>query len=881
MRAGILPQLVRPGTVPEIDLWRKVLVIPGVDPLLSLARAMFADDALGGELVQGDSTTPEMLAELFAAGDAEASIAPIRTALGRAAAARAARMRFAEMRPARLALAVDQAERLLLEANPAVADIFARLLSALVKNRLAYVIVALRNDGYPRFQQVEALRELRRGGAIFDLVPPGPAELEEIITRPVAACRPTLMFEMKDGRSLSDVLVSDARGPDVLVLLQMALSRLFKGEAARGDGELRFADYPGLGEAVSETAQEALMTLDSEARAQLPALILALVSDVVAEPGTEALVPAVTGFERTEFERNKPARTKLVDAFIAHRLLVTEERGAMLRARPAHEALLRIWPEAVKIIAANVAVIRVRHVLQPIVREWAAAPANHKCDYAALPPALLLGARQVMEVCGDDLAPDMRAFITQALELDAARREHETQQRTDRERAHAAEVLAASELRLFRRTVAGLAVVAVLAIVAAWQWHDAQIQRRLAETRLAAAVSTANSLVFDFAHRLRNTVGVPIALVEEILERVSKFQEALDEVSPQLLKSKADGQAELASTLLALGDTGRALARAQEARDIYRDLVQSAPGNVAFQLGLSRSEKKVGDVLLARGDLTGAYDAYSKSVDIARRQHAKDPGSADWQHDLTETENKLGDVLVAQGKIADARVAYQQALDVAKVPVVGDADSDRWESDLAWSYSKMGDLDMLEHNAQNALSDYGASLKERKELAAKDESNTARQHDVWISDNKYGNALAAEDAFKSAYDAYADGLRIARTLADEDSADTAWQHALAVSYRKVGDVLLAQGKANDALAAYQQSLAISEKLVARDAENVEWEFELIHVNWDLAKMNDHASTRFDFVIDQLKRLQAENKVAPDKADWLSRAEADRAKLASQ
>ena len=206
----------------------------------------------------------------------------------------------------------------------------------------------------------------------------------------------------------------------------------------------------------------------------------------------------------------------------------------MLRVRVAHEALLRIWPEAVKIINANATAIRVRHLLQRIVRDWAAAPAGDKRDYAALPPALLGGARQVMDLCGDDLSADMRAFISQALELDSARRESEIQQRNVHDRAQAAEALAASELRLFRRTVAGLVLVTVLALVGLWQWREAQSQRRLAETRLDAAVATANSLVSDFAYKFRHTVGVPIGLVQDILERVDKFEEDLGETTPQL-----------------------------------------------------------------------------------------------------------------------------------------------------------------------------------------------------------------------------------------------------------------------------------------------------------------------------------------------------------
>ena len=109
---------------------------------------------------------------------------------------------------------------------------------------------------------------LREAGETFDLVPPTSAELEEIVTRPVAACQPPLAFEQQPGRSLAAQLVADARGGDALPLLQMTLSRLYAAEAGRGDGVLRFADYRGMDAAVTETANEALATLNDAAKAE-------------------------------------------------------------------------------------------------------------------------------------------------------------------------------------------------------------------------------------------------------------------------------------------------------------------------------------------------------------------------------------------------------------------------------------------------------------------------------------------------------------------------------------------------------------------------------------------------------------------------------------
>ena len=80
LRAGLLPRLTLPGTIPTIDLWRVAIVAPGPDPFLSLAEALFAEAALGPELRQGTFRTRELLAKQLA-GDPDLAAAPLRDAL--------------------------------------------------------------------------------------------------------------------------------------------------------------------------------------------------------------------------------------------------------------------------------------------------------------------------------------------------------------------------------------------------------------------------------------------------------------------------------------------------------------------------------------------------------------------------------------------------------------------------------------------------------------------------------------------------------------------------------------------------------------------------------------------------------------------------------
>ena len=162
LRAGLMPKLTRPGAIPEVDLFRPVVMIPGLDPFAGLAEALLAPEAIAGELAGGRFADKAALAEALR-GDAKTAAGLIGEALDKAAEARRAAAHFDKPRPARLLLAVDQAERLFAEA-PKDADAFGALLRALAGS-VAYVLMVMRTDAYPRFQASAPLLSLRTARA--------------------------------------------------------------------------------------------------------------------------------------------------------------------------------------------------------------------------------------------------------------------------------------------------------------------------------------------------------------------------------------------------------------------------------------------------------------------------------------------------------------------------------------------------------------------------------------------------------------------------------------------------------------------------------------------------------------------------------------------
>ena len=118
--------------------------------------------------------------------------------------------------------------------------------------------------------------------------------------------------------------------------------------------------------------------------------------------------------------------------------------------------------------------------------------------------------------------------------------------------------------------------------------QQANRERDRAEQTLAAATATANGLVFDLAQRFRDTIGIPAALVKDILDRALALQDQLTksgQVTPDLKHSKASALDETASTLLAIGDTAGAMAAAQQANKSTRN---SSPPIRAMSCGNAR-----------------------------------------------------------------------------------------------------------------------------------------------------------------------------------------------------------------------------------------------------------------------------------------------------
>ena len=827
LRAGLMPKLTRPGAIPEVDLFRPVLMTPGLDPFEGLAEALLAPGALGGELAGGRFSDKAALAEALR-GDPKTAAGVIGETLDKAGEARRIAAHYDQARPARLLLAVDQAERLFAEA-PKDAEAFGALLLALA-GPTAYVVMVMRADAYARFQACAPLLALRSAGATFDLLPPTATELVEIVARPVAACEPPLAFGPSDP-SLPERLLADAKGGDALPLLQMTLEGLYVAQEARVDGILRAEDYGGMEAAVTEAANTAMAHLGEGGGKALEALIAGLVADVAPDPVTAEPIPVVVALDRDRFVKARPHRAALIDAFVEARLL-TLEGGA--RVRPTHEALLRIWPEAATLVKEMAVLIRARHALAPLAQAWVeAAPAN-KSRHLKISAPLLASGQQLEARFGEDLGAPLRPFIEAALKADAEEKARETFRTRMTIGASIAVAIAMALLAAWALSQRNAAVVAktdadTQRAIAVENEKEANRQKAAAERDLALATGAANSLVFDLAEKFRNVSGVPVSLIKSLLDRAGDLQEKLlatGQSSPALLRSQAVALDETSTTLLTIGDTKGALEAALRGSSIVETLLKRQPDSMDYQRDLSVSYDTIGDVKRDQGDLTGALKAHEDSFAIINRLAKSDPGNAGWQRDLSVSYEKVGDVKTAQGDLAGALKASEESLAIRSRLAKSEPGNAGWRRDLSVSYDKIGNVKTAHGDLTGALQAYNDSLAIADRLAKSDPGNAEWQRDLSASYESVGDVKVDQGDLAGALKAHEDSFAIIDRLAKSDPGNAGWQRDLSSSYAKIANVKTAQGDLAGALQAYEDSFAILDRLAKSNPGNTRWQRDL-------------------------------------------------------
>ncbi|WP_437757340.1 nSTAND1 domain-containing NTPase [Sorangium sp. So ce1389] len=414
-RAAVLPACAE-GALGEAASLSIATLLPGRRPLTTLASA------LEGPLGIDEASIFEAL---LAAPDEAAAY--LRHALGRAR---------------RLLIFIDQLEELVTSAEPAEADILARVFVALASRSPGVRLLAsVRSDLLGRVAGCAPGLADVLGRSLVLLGPPSADALREIVTGP--AHLKGYAFESED---VVAALVSFAGRPGALPLLQFALAALWEArdEARRLLPREALRRLGGAEGALAQHAENTLELLAPEEAAAAREVLLSL----VAENGTRRRA------SRDELIRGDGRRRAALEALLRARLLVARSSAGVEGHEIAHEALITAWPRLRDWLDDDAGARALRERIERAAAEW---------ERLGQPPEALWGRRQLAEL----------ERLTELPSSDVARAFVAASRRSER-------------LRRFRLPAAAAALT--LAAVAAW--GGARLaQHREVSTRVAARLA--------------------------------------------------------------------------------------------------------------------------------------------------------------------------------------------------------------------------------------------------------------------------------------------------------------------------------------------------------------------------------------------------------
>jgi tetratricopeptide (TPR) repeat protein len=870
--AGLLPDLTLPGMIGRVALCRQAVMRPSdkpADPVAALAHAVL-------------TALPELVGLLYGPADLVAHLnthpeqANFAIRQGLHAAALAAIPRLSEFGEARLVLVVDQMEELFTQdgMSPEAIDRFAVALGAMARSDLAWIIVTMRSDFADRLEAHPQLAALCDGPARHLLLPPTAAEIGQIVAGPAREAGLRFESDPASGIGLDEMLrEAAARQPGALPLLEFTLEQLWQGRTPGGLLTLpAYQELGGLEGAIGRRADEVLDILSDEVRNALPAMLRAMVTVGQGAQGGVAARDAALDL----FPPGSPGRA-LIDAFQAPgaRLVVADQSGR--RVRVAHEALLTHWPVAQAVVAEARADLQLRARLEMAEARWRDAPQADQPSLL-LPSGLPLSeAADFVARRGGELESALLAYVgasqeaeaaTQQRRLDEERRRLEAEQSIDREKllrtaevqrfeAAASAERADHATRLMRVTAVAAAVLLVLlaaaagaAIYASNQRQHAVIQRDRAEKITAAAEQAATGLVVDLAHGLRDRAGIPIDVMEKLLDQANAMIGSISRLSPgdvQAQRLQASALTEFSNTYLHAGDTRKALAVAEQAAALQQALITQDPNNAALYRDLAYSQRWIGEARKAQGDLVAALGADRAWLGIATKLARPFPADSGLQQDLASAARAVGDVQYAHGDEPAALASYRQSLEVLQHLAQRAPADARLQLSVSVSQERIGDVLDKQGDPAGALAAYQSDFALRQHLLTLDPSNATYKRDVGVAYGDIGDELAALQRFPDALAAYKAGMAISQELADADPGNAEWRSDLAVGMSGIGGIDMSTGDAAGAAAAYRTAVGIMDALVGRDPANMEWLHSLLTYEHSLAdslmRAGDRAGAR--------------------------------------
>ncbi len=341
---------------------------------------------------------------------------------------------------------------------------------------------------------------------------------------------------------------------------------------------------------------------------------------------------------------------------------------------------------------------------------------------------------------------------------------------------------------------------------------DATAQRNRAQKVLAAATDTARSLVVDLAVKFREVKGIPLDVVQGILNKSKGLLDQLEtfkENSPSVLLNRVETLSELGLTLAQEGDPqGGQLAT--QAFDIADKLRREQPGLAGVDYAYGRAAEVLGQ-FVERADRQKALSLYQNAAAAFAKAFAANPKDLDSLLHEAWTTGRIGNVYFDNKQYDDALIIYQTSLALAQKYQSVAPQGEETDLLVAQRYDHLGRAKWEQNDAASALQYFQTAVTLLEPWSTRADPSATLLLELAGAYNDLANVLEAQAAAKKdralVNQALGYAVKAANTMGGLASADPGnvwyWSN-LAADYYNLAALCEALGDRKDA-AIYQQN----------------------------------------------------------------------------
>jgi tetratricopeptide (TPR) repeat protein len=331
----------------------------------------------------------------------------------------------------------------------------------------------------------------------------------------------------------------------------------------------------------------------------------------------------------------------------------------------------------------------------------------------------------------------------------------------------------------------------LLAGFAVWQWRDATLARRIAETErdragrnYAIAQQASEEVAFKLVEDVSRVPGGDPSVINAILETARSMMDQLAKADTDnvfLQRSRAGLFSQFTNVYLRVGDLEKARTAADESLSIISRLVKVRPSNEVWRGDEAISWEKVGDVRLASGDRDGARAAFDESLVIRRRLVADYPNSSWFKRDVAASLRILGQLHREAGDRERAGVAFEESLTITRVIAAAEPDNLNWQSAFGESLLAVAAMRSEGGDITGAVATLTESLAVFRRLTAANADNPVWRFSLALNLERLGNLGLKTSDTPAALNAFEESLDIRRKLLAGDPRSTELRVAMAAS----------------------------------------------------------------------------------------------------